>query len=159
MLDRTALVSALEGGGRRTAEAIRALTAKQLRRRQAEGDWTGLQTVAHIAAIEWTYPRLIDLAKSEEAAAGGTAATPDFDIDAYNQRLVAKRADASIDDLITEFERNRAATIEAVARVDNDLLQRRIRTVGGIEGTLGSVLNYVCVVHVDSHLKEISDGD
>ena len=39
--------------------------------------------------------------------------------DSYNDRQVAKRAGASVDELLAEFEKNRAATIQAVEAADD----------------------------------------
>lgn len=118
-----------------------------------ENGWNARQLLAHLAAIEWTYPKLIERAR--QAAAPSDGAGGSFDMDAYNQRQVAKRADASTEDLLDEFTRNRAATVDALRRADDDLLARPARSAGGVEGTLLSVFASVSVDHVRQHLADL----
>jgi hypothetical protein len=146
------LIAALRATGELAAARMRALPAEALERGVYENGWNGRQVVAHVAALEWTYPRLLDLAREAPAAppaAGAPAAIrrttaeeapglptrpPQGGIDDYNARQVEKRAAASFDELIAEFERNRAATIAAVEGADQALLDRHIRSAGGITG-------------------------
>lgn len=118
-----------------------------------ENGWSARQLLAHLAAIEWTYPKLIERARETPAASGGAGGN--FDMDAYNHRQVAKRADASTDDLLDEFTRNRAATVDALRRADDELLARPTRSAGGVEGTLLSVFASVSVDHVRQHLADL----
>jgi hypothetical protein len=76
--------------------------------------------------------------------------------DAYNERQVAKRAHLSAADLLAEFERNRAATIQAVEAADDGLLRCRIRSAGGLTGELAAVLHWVAVDHVLGHARDIA---
>jgi hypothetical protein len=75
--------------------------------------------------------------------------------DAYNERQVARRAHLSVADLLAEFERNRAATIQAVEATVEALLARRIRSAGGVVGPLALVVHQVAVVHVLGHARDI----
>jgi hypothetical protein len=81
---------------------------------------------------------------------------PGFDINAYNQRQVDKRADRSIAELLEEFKSNRAATIAAVEGVDDELLHAFVRSAGAVEGELGYVLHYVAVRHIQEHVADIA---
>ena len=76
--------------------------------------------------------------------------------DAYNERQVAKRAHLSVAALLAEFERNRAATIQAVEDADEELLARRIRSAGGRVGPLATVFHDVAVAHVLGHVRDIA---
>ena len=118
-----------------------------------ENGWSARQLLAHLAAIEWTYPKLIERAREAPAASGGAGGG--FDMDAYNHRQVAKRADAPISDLLAEFARNRAATIAALREADDDLLARPARSAGGVEGTLLGVFASVSIDHVREHLADL----
>jgi hypothetical protein len=131
-----------------------------------ENGWNARQILAHIASIEWTYPRLIDLARGDAqsepkpaAESAPAAATPDGPapkIMSYNDRQVEKRADYSVKDLIDEFEANRAATIAAVEGADEELFSRPVKSAGGARGTLAEVLTYVAVLHVTTHVNDIT---
>jgi hypothetical protein len=131
-----------------------------------ESGWNGRQILAHIAAIEWSYPRLIDVAREAQApkpkvkadekptdpahrpARGG--------INDYNERQVEKRKDMSVEELITEFEQNRATTIAAFEAADDSLLAQPIKSAGGITGPLADVVSMVAIMHVDQHARDIA---
>jgi hypothetical protein len=159
-LSKGELLTLLQTSGDEAIAAIRALPPEAFTRICYEGGWNGREIVAHVAAIEWTYPRLIDLARQASAgtqrADPGTAASLSGGIDAYNARQVAKRADASLDELLDEFARNRAATIAAVAAVDDALLAVPIRSAGGVSGRLDEVICWVAVDHVRGHVRDIA---
>lgn len=140
---------------------VRGLTPERLEEGRYEGGWNGRQILAHLASIEWTYPRLIDIARSApaaEAAAGDEPPTRTMrgGNDAYNERQVARRAHVSAAELLVEFEQNRAATIRAVEATDEALLGRRIRSAGGVAGELALVLRRVAVDHVVGHARDIA---
>lgn len=165
------LLEELRASGREVAERLGALSADAFERGQYEGGWNGRQILAHAAAIEWTYPRLVDIAKdgtpsSEDDATGVRRTEPDEapaiptrtaagGIDSYNERQVAKRADASVEELLEEFKTNRASTIAAVEAADEELLGREIRSAGGITGVLADVIHAVAVLHVRGHVNDI----
>ncbi len=130
-----------------------------------ENGWNGRQILAHIASIEWSYPRLIDIARDAASPPPAPAATPAADPptrsmrggnDAYNDRQVAKRAHLSVAELLDEFERNRAATIAAVEAADERLFGQQIRSAGGVVGPLAEVFHQVAVAHVLGHARDIS---
>lgn len=150
---REELLAALRADAARLPEVVGAIGEAELERGVYENGWSARQLLAHLAAIEWTYPHLIERAQAaggSDSSAGGT-----FDMDAYNERQVVKRAEAGIEDLLEEFGRNRAATIEAVAEADGALLAQQTRSAGGVEGTLLEVLIGVTVGHVREHLGDL----
>jgi hypothetical protein len=170
------LIEALRSSGQQALAKLRALPPEEFERGRYENGWNGRQILAHIASIEWTYKRLLDVAQEAPAAppaepaqpAAGVKVTEPGDapntptrtaqggILSYNDRQVAKRADASVAELLDEFERNRADTIAAVEAADEALLTRPIRSAGGITGALASVLNAVAVQHVTAHVRDIA---
>jgi hypothetical protein len=151
------LLTAIESSGAEVVATLRALPPEAFARLDPAGEWTGREILAHIASIEWTYPRLIDLAQQAPAPGESrpTAAMRGGN-DAYNARQIAKRAGDSVETLIDEFARNRAATIAAVVAVDETLLAVEIRSAGGVTGTLGEVLRWVAVDHVLEHLRDFA---
>ena len=149
---REQLLAVLRADAARLPELVGAISEAELARGVYENGWSARQLLAHLAAIEWTYPRLIERA---QAAQGGESGGGGFDMDAYNERQVSKRAEATVVELLEEFGRNRAATIEAVAAADGALLAQRTRSAGGVEGTLLEVLIGVTVGHVREHLRDL----
>jgi hypothetical protein len=175
-LSKAELLDALRSSGQDALERLRAQPPEEFERGRYENGWNGRQILAHIASIEWTYPKLIDVAKeatprvgagldppstrqasapSAAQAAGTPTRIAQGGILSYNDRQVAKRDAASVDELLAEFEQNRAATIAAVEGVDEALLRTPIRSAGGITGPLASVINAVAVLHVLGHVSDI----
>jgi hypothetical protein len=168
------LLDALRSSGRQALERLRALPASEFEQGRYENGWNGRQILAHIASIEWTYTRLLDVAREApkdataapapalvrrtepEEAKGLPTRTAQGGIDSYNGRQVEKRAGASIEELLMEFETNRAATIASVEGADEALLRAPIRSAGGITGPLAGVINAVAVQHVLGHVGDIA---
>jgi hypothetical protein len=166
------LLEALQSSGREVIDRVRAMSPDELERGRYENGWNARQILAHIASIEWTYPRLVDLARqgtpaaaneqprqvrrTEPQEAPGVPTRPmQGGVDSYNERQVAKRAAALVSELLAEFERNRAATITAVEEANEELLRTPIRSAGGITGPLAGVIHTVAVWHVLGHLGDI----
>ena len=157
MTTKRQLLDDMRASGRDFVETVRQIPADRWAEGRYEEGWTARDILAHVASIEWTYPRLLSLAAlpPEERDADKRSGSGVAD---YNQRQVGKRKDASVEELIEEFERNRAATIAAVAEADESLLDQHIRSAGGTEGTAAEVLNFVAVIHVQQHLDDIRAG-
>jgi uncharacterized damage-inducible protein DinB len=161
-MTKQALLQDLRASRDEVLRIVRALPVAKLEEGRYENGWNGRQILAHIASIEWSYPRLIDIArdadvpKSQAAPADPPTRSMRGGNNAYNDRQVAKRADTSVPDLLAEFETNRAATIAAVEAADDALFARQIRSAGGIVGPLAEVFHQVAVLHVLGHARDIS---
>ncbi len=171
VLTKQELIDALQSSGDELIEKVNAVPPERLEEGRYENGWNAREILAHVASIEWTYPRLVDIArgagapKSETSPATKSAESQDTGgvptrtarggILSYNDRQVEKRADASVSDLLEEFKTNRAATIAAVESTDDALFAREIRSAGGITGPLSGVINATAVLHVRAHLHDI----
>ncbi|HEX2440593.1 MAG TPA: DinB family protein [Methylomirabilota bacterium] len=161
-MSKAELLGALRANRDEVLALVRGLSPAQLEQGRYENGWNGRQILAHIASIEWTYPRLIDIAREAPAAPAAAASgqTPTRSMrggnDAYNDRQVARRAHMSVADLLTEFETNRAATIRAVEAADEALFERPIRSAGGVTGSLATVFYQVAVAHVLGHARDLA---
>ena len=156
---REQLLAALRADAARLPEVVGAIGDTELERGVYENGWNAQQLLAHLAAIEWTYPRLIERAQAAQGTGlGEGSGGGGFDMDAYNERQVSKRAGATVAELLDEFGRNRAATIEAAAGAEDALLAQRTRSAGGVEGTLLEVLIGVTVGHVREHIKDLENA-
>ena len=170
---KSELLEALRMNEQEAVTTLQALPREAFEQGRYENGWNGRQILAHIASIEWTYPRLLDIARQSLAVAQGNQVageqrsapaepeglptrTVQGGIDAYNERQVAKRADATVEDLLEEFRRNRTAMIAAVEQADEDLLSVPIRSAGGIPGPVGLVIQQVVVGHVRGHVRDIA---
>jgi hypothetical protein len=154
------LLQALRSSRDEVLALVGALPPGRLEEGRYESGWNGRQILAHIASIEWSYPRLIDIARTPPAADATAPPTRQMKggNDSYNDRQVAKREHLSVAELLAEFEKNRAATIQAVEAADDELFARRIRSAGGVVGPLALVFHQIAVAHVLGHARDIA-GD
>jgi uncharacterized damage-inducible protein DinB len=158
-MTRSGLLQALRASRDEVLTIVRALPAERLEEGRYENGWNGRQILAHIASIEWTYPRLIDIARTPpaEETTPPTRAMRGGN-EAYNDRQVSKRAHLTVPELLAEFETNRAATIRAVEAADEALFARPIRSAGGVAGPLALVFQQIAVAHVLGHARDIAGG-
>ncbi len=157
-LTKTELLAELRESGATAATGLRTTDPASFDTGRYENGWNGREILAHLASIEWTYPRLLEIpASAPPPAASGSppAAEARGGIDGYNQRQVAKRSAVPVAELIEEFERNRARTIAAVEAAPDDLLAREVRSAGGRTGSLLKVFYEVAVGHVRGHTADI----
>ena len=172
------LISKLRKNADDATARLRTISDDAWQQGRYENGWNARQILAHVASIEWTYPRLIDLAKqppdvqpttvqaatataqpaASAGAAGPASASPPMTggVNSYNDRQVERRAGASVADLIAEFEKNRATTIAAVEAADERLFDAPIRSAGGISGSLADVMNAIAIEHVRVHVADIA---
>ncbi len=169
VLTKAELLEELRSSQQDLLDRLGALPEEQFEQGRYEGGWNARQILAHVASIEWTYTRLIDAARqgAPDQASGRSGGAPEGSskptqarpakggIGSYNERQVEKRAQASVAELLAEFQKNRDATIEAVEKADDALLQVQIRSAGGIPGPLARVIYFVAVVHVTGHVNDI----
>ena len=160
------LLDKLRTSGDEVVTKLRALPPESFEQGRYESGWNGRQILAHIASIEWSYPRLIDVAreaqspkpaeKPKEASTEPATRPARGGINDYNERQVEKRAQMSVEELIAEFEQNRATTIAAFELVDDSLLAQPIKSAGGITGPLADVVSMIAIMHVDQHARDIA---
>ena len=152
------LLGALRASRDEVVRVVRALPPDRFEEGRYENGWNGRQILAHIASIEWTYPRLIDIARAPAPAADEAPPTRTMQggNDAYNARQISRRAHLSVADLLGEFEKNRATTIQAVEAAEEPVFSRRIRSAGGVVGPLAAVFYQVAVLHVLGHARDIA---
>ena len=171
---KAVLLEALRSSGQELLAKLGALPESEFEQGRYEGGWNARQILALVASIEWTYPRLLDVARQAQPAPQATGEAPDQPdrseaktasgppagaarggIEDYSQRQVDKRAGASVAELLAEFEKNRAATIAAIEGADEALLATPITSAGGITGALAGVIQALSVLHVLGHVKDI----
>ncbi len=161
------LLADLRAGERNLLDRLAAVPGTSLDAGCYESGWNARQVLAHVATIEWSYERLIDLARgvapasageppaSRPADGPGYSPPPSGGINDYNLRQVEKHAQSSVAELLDLFHTNRAATIAAVEQADDALFEKPVRSAGGLTGTLAQVLNMVAVLHVAGHVNDI----
>ena len=150
------LLETLKGDAEAISAALGRLSPEELEQGRYEDGWNAREILAHIAAIEWTYPRLLQLAgQRSDGTEERVSRATDGGMDGYNARQVAKRAHVGASELLAEFRKNREATIAAIEAADDTLLATPIRSTGGREGTVLEVLEQVAVGHVREHLGDL----
>jgi hypothetical protein len=166
MSSKERLIEALKSSERDLLDRLGALLPAEFEKGAYENGWNRRQIFAHIASIERTYPQLIAIARGDlpmpEPAGTDQRCTEQpyrpstaGPVHASNQRQVDKLTEASTAELLTLFEKNRAATIAAVQAADDALFEKEVRTTGGLQGPLGRVLELVAVEHVRGHVNDI----
>ena len=157
---RDRLIADLRASGEQALAALRAVPEADFATGRYESGWDACQILAHLAAIEWTYGRLVDLAGQPAPAGGGSsnerAAEVRGGMDGYNARQVEKRAGASVAELLAEFETNRQKTIATVESADEALFDTAVRSAGGRTGTLAQVFREVAIEHLEGHVRDIA---
>ena len=155
------LLEKLQRGAKEVPEKLQGLPSEAFESGCYENGWNGRQVLSHVVGIEWTYPKLLDVARN-----AGQPAAPDKPkepatkqaqggIGSYNDRTVERYKDFTVPQLIEDFKTNRANTIAAVEAADEELFAAPVRSAGGLEGPLGTVMNYVAVLHVEGHVNDI----
>ena len=155
VITKQELLENMRASGREFVEAARQVPPERWPEGRYEEGWTAKDILAHVASIEWTFPKLPLLAAQPPTEDRDAEKRFKGGIGDYNQRHVEKRRSNSVDELLDEFQGNRAATIAAVEQADEDLLRERVRSAGGVEGSAAEVLNYLTVVHVRDHLDDL----
>jgi len=159
------LLEALRTSEQRLVDRLSGLPPERFEQGAYESGWNRRQILAHVASIEWTYPRLIDLARGVSPAAekprdpspAPTSSSPlRGGINDYNERQVEKLADASVAQLLDLFRENRARTTAAVEQAEEELFAKEIQSAGGIRGPLATVIEAIAVQHVAGHLNDIA---
>ena len=63
ILTKQQLLENMRATGRAFADGVRGLAPEDLAEGRYEEGWTAKDILAHVASIEWTYPRLLDVAR------------------------------------------------------------------------------------------------
>jgi uncharacterized damage-inducible protein DinB len=159
-ITKAELLAGLRSSAAEALATLRALPAETFEQGRYESGWNGRQILAHIASIEWTYPRLMQPPGPPPAAAPAPTATArpaqGGGVDGYNARQVEQRANATVAELLQEFETNREKTIAAVEGADESTFTQPARTGAGATGQLGRVFYNVAVSHVLQHTRDIA---
>jgi hypothetical protein len=161
-VSKAALLEGLRSGRDNLLSSLRSIPDEEFEKGLYENGWNARQILAHVAGIEWSYSRLIDVARGDEPPKTLKSSEPaertkvaQGGINSYNDRTVERYAGTSVKELLDIFEENRAKTIAAIDAADDDLFRVHVRSAGGIPGPLGTVLNYVAVIHVAGHVNDI----
>ncbi|HEY5639056.1 MAG TPA: maleylpyruvate isomerase N-terminal domain-containing protein [Dehalococcoidia bacterium] len=161
-LSKSQLLENLRSGGEDLLSKLQGLPADALESGCYENGWNGRQVLAHIAAIEWTYPKLIDVARNgppeKKPEATATSKPAKGGINSYNDRQIERYADSTVAELLDVFRQNRETTISTIESTEDELFAREVRSAGGIKGPLATVLNLVAVMHVNVHVNDILDA-
>ena len=160
MATREEIAGAVRQGIEATEKTFAGLSDEQLATQVYEdGDgWTAKEILAHLAGRKAGYDMLIEMATGEREASFGDG----MDFDAWNQRFVDERADASRDDLLAEFRAVHEELIDRAAALDDDALSVTLTMPRG-EMTIGDILAGSGGMHSVGHsadvAKALEDGE
>lgn len=152
------LIEGLRASEQQLIDSLDSVDAADLESGCYENGWNAREVLAHVASMEWTYSKILDLAaqKPKEEGAPTKSAPPAAGaIGSYADRQIEKRAQASVAELLAEFRENRAKTVAAVEDADESLLAASVQSAGGLRGSAANVLQGLAVGHVMMHLNDI----
>jgi hypothetical protein len=115
------LAERLRREGQKSLEFFRSLPAESWAITVYEDGaaWSVRRLLAHFVSTEAGMQAL-----ARDVLAGGSGAPDGFDINAYNERKAAALDDQSIPELLARFDRLRTVTVELVAGLSPEDLQR-----------------------------------
>ena len=123
MATKQEIVETIQAGIDQVQQTFGALSVEQLATRVYDGDegWTAKEILAHLAARQAGYERMIGIAK-------GTASFPtgNVDFNALNQAAVEQIVTKSRDDLLAQFRAVHEGLITRVQGLPADLLDQTI---------------------------------
>ena len=155
-----ALIEALRANGVEAVAALQRVPADRFAKGCYENGWSAPEILAHVAAIEWTYPKLLELPARDPNPAGvlrrNVAPEVGSRMDGYNARQVEKRSGMTVAELVAEFQRNRATTIAAMEAAEPAVFGRAVESFGGFQGALADVIEAVAVQHVRGHAADLT---
>lgn len=158
-LSKSQLLESLRSSGEELLSKLQELPPEAFEAGCYENGWNGRQILAHIAAIEWTYPKLIDLARNgppeKKPDAPATSRPAKGGINSYNDRQIERYADNTAAELLDVFRKNRETTISTIEATEDELFATEVKSAGGIKGPLATVLNLVAVMHVNAHVNDV----
>ena len=158
-ITKSQILENLRSSGEELTSKLEGLPADALEAGCYENGWNGRQVLAHIAAIEWTYPKLIDLARNgppeKKPDAPATSKPAKGGINSYNDRQIERYADNTVAELLDVFRKNRETTISTIEATEDELFATEVKSAGGIKGPLATVLNLVAIMHVNAHVNDV----
>ena len=162
-LSKDKLIEGLRTSEQQLIDTLGGVDASDLETGCYENGWNAREVLAHVASMEWTYSKILNIAaqkpKEESASAKSapakSAPPASGNIGSYADRQIEKRAQASVADLLAEFRENRAKTLAAVEGADDSLLGAEVQSAGGLKGSAANVLQMLAVGHVQMHLNDI----
>lgn len=105
------LIERVKDHRRQFERFARSLSEEELARPVPQSDWIVKDYISHLATIDLTVREWFRTLATGEAPPPGTekpSERPAFDIDAWNNRQVAKRRDAPVEAILEEAAANRA---------------------------------------------------
>ncbi len=150
------LVTRLTERGAETVAFYRALTPDQLAATvyDADGDhpdWTARDLLEHAIQTERNMLRLLKSVK-----AGGSGAPDDFDVDHFNREHTHRLAEASVEELLADFEAARTKSVAFVESLEESDLDRPARHPSDMIGQVDmETVIKVIYAHLRGHQRDI----
>ena len=111
--------------------------------------WTAQDLLAHLAAAELGHCAVV-----HRLLVGEDTAIPGFNLDTFNNAEVQARRHLGLDELVAEYNANRAATLDLLASIGDDDWDKAGPHPGGFDTTVESVFR-VITIHEKRHLREL----
>jgi len=146
------LADALHSEGDKTLAFFRQLTPQQMQAQIYEDGlaWNTHDLLAHFVEVEGSIGRVL-----RQVSEGGEGVAADFNINRWNARHTTEMSAAHDDAwLLEEFARRRAANVEWVSTLTDELLERRGRHPALGETELKHMVKLM-YIHLIGHQRDI----
>jgi uncharacterized damage-inducible protein DinB len=133
----------------RLLSAVDGLDKKQWEWRADDGRWSVRLVLAHVGAAQWSH-----LEVARRLVAGQAVEIPDFDLDAWNEAAVAKRADWPVVQVLADLDEGQRAAFEFLDGLDAEKLARAGLHPALGQMTVGQVVR-VIGLHDGLHRRDV----
>ena len=119
------------------------------------GSWTVHDALCHVAADSDAVSAWRE--RVEALSSGAPGRSPGFNIDTFNQERIDQRKGLPAETVIDEVRQHFRADLEAIAKLDDELLAREI-DYRGSRVPAATMLRFYTGVHNTTHLDEIEQA-
>jgi uncharacterized damage-inducible protein DinB len=133
----------------RLLSAVEGLDEAQWDWQPDDGRWSVRLTLAHVGSAQWSH-----LEVARRLAAGETVELPGFDLDAWNEAQIAKRAGWPVDRVLADLEAAQQASFAFLDGLDAETLARTGTHPALGEMSVGQVIR-VIGLHDNVHRRDL----
>ena len=124
-------IEQFKGNRRRFVEFCRSLCAEELERPVPDSTYTVKDFVSHLGTLDPAMTQQVDaLAAGRIEPMGATGDGETFDIDRFNDGLVAERRDWTLDAILEEAGRNREQFLNALTKLTDEQIEQTMHFTG-----------------------------
>jgi uncharacterized damage-inducible protein DinB len=133
----------------RLLAAVEGLSDSEWDWQPQDGRWSVRLTLAHVGSAQWSH-----LEVAGRLVGGKATDIPGFDLDAWNEAAVVKRADWSVSQVLADLDAAHQETLAFLRRLDAEKLSTTGSHPALGEVTVGQVLRII-PIHDNMHRRDV----